>query len=187
MVAKNPPGATLSCVAVSKHFTPGGKSMEKSNWLKLFERWSIVFFLSVLTVITLYLAGTVRSDASFHLFGVSLLLLVVVYAYEVLGARIGGQHIQLENRIEQVQKEQESLRKVATTLIMISRVQKSGASRLGGVPIEYYKIIDKYSESISPFLAPEWAEKVESDVAIVEEKMKKSYEAHLKEKTSLPD
>ena len=113
---------------------------------------AILILLLVFVVGAAYALWGNRSRENYVFMGFVLLLFVTVYSVSVLGYRITGSNIGIEEARKEIEASKLEVSTIATTLLKITYLAANGSSRWGGMPKEHLEEIHKLQASLHDYL-----------------------------------
>jgi hypothetical protein len=135
---------------------------------------SVVFILLLLFV---FLVGAAfflwsnRTRESYVFTGFVLLVFVTIYSVSVLGYRITGTNIGIEEARKEIETSKKEISTVATTLLKITYLVADGSGRWGGMPQEHLDEIRKLQSSLHNYLPEDLEKDVQKRVALLNEQI----------------
>ena len=108
--------------------------------------------LFVVTIVLLVAAIATSFAPAYWSFAIALVLLIILYATEVLGYRVGGHYVTLQKDVERLKQENDELRDVARALYKAVVLVYEGSGRLGGPGEPHIILLKKYVEPIHLYL-----------------------------------
>ena len=121
-------------------------------------------FCVVVFVASFFVASTKDSTAAYSLSVVSFVIFFALYSVGVLGYKIGGNYIQLETKVGNLEKESTELKELVTALLKSIYVLEHGASVWTGNTKEHHALVDEYLSPISHLFSGDIRSQVLSDI-----------------------
>ncbi len=125
---------------------------------------SIFVFLLLLCVLSFIAGWSLGFSAPFYLSAVSLALFGAIYFLEILGYEIGGSHITIRKRLNDLEQQNTELKESVTALLKSIYVLSHYDSPVAGPSIEQHALLDEYLRPINHLIAGDIRSQVDIDV-----------------------
>lgn len=136
------------------------------------KKWIFILFLFVSTIASFLVAYKANSTPAFSLTIVCFIAFSVIYIVEVLDYKIGGQHLSLEKRINELQVEQKELKNITSSLLKIIYISLDSSRRWGGSQPEHQELLKKHMDSLSKYFESDLEENIQKDLEQIDKSIK---------------
>jgi len=127
----------------------------------------IFLFLIIFCIFSFIAGWMLKLSAPFYLSAISLVLLAALFLLEILGYEIGGSHITIRKKIDDLEQQNKELKKILTALYKTMLVYEHGNSIWAGVTDDHHQLINEYLKPIEHFIEINIKEQVKNDLEAI--------------------
>ena len=133
--------------------------------------WFILIVLSIFLIGAASLLWNNRVRDNYIFTGFILLLFVTIYSVSVLGYRITGSSIGIEEARKEIEASKKEISAVATALLKITYLAANGSSRWGGIPKEHLEEIQKIHKSLGDYIPNDVEQDIKNKLSVIDAKI----------------
>ena len=130
----------------------------------------LIAFCVVVFIASFYVAVSRDSTPAYSLAVVSFVCIVALYAAGVLGYKVGGSYLSLEDKVQALEKEGTELKEAVTALLKTIYFVSSAEMPTDGRTAKHEAIIDKYLEPVRHLTPEDVKASVNDDIRRLDER-----------------